>query len=383
MRGLLSLVAAVALVDTAFFAVLTPLLPGYAAQFALSKAAAGVLSGAFAGGVLVFALPSGFLAGRIGLRPTLLVGLGLTAVSSLVFGFGSRYSTLLVARFAAGIGSACSWTSAVGWLARAAPPERRGEYIGFTVSAAVGGSLLGPVLGAVAARAGAASAFAGVTLVCLALAWWVTRLRAPGPQFVTAEIVTALRDPRLRPALALILLAPLLFGVLSVLVPLTLGVAGWGADRLGLLYVGAAALEATVHPAFGRWADRRGPRAPVSAGLATSVAVLVGLGWTLHPLALAGLVVVGAIAFGATLVPGMALLAREAEQAGLGIVLAIALANLAWAVGHAIGAPGGGWLGDRIGDRATYLGLAGLCLAALAAVRLGALPPGPRSPDAG
>ena len=73
---------------------------------------------------------------------------------------------------------------------------------------------------------------------------------------------------------------------------------------------------------------------------------------------MAGLVVAAAITFGATLVPGMALLTRAADAAGLDGVLAIALANLAWALGHAIGAPLCGWLADRAGDTVTYLAFA-------------------------
>ena len=119
------LVAAIVLVDTVFFSVLSPLLPSYAASLGLSKSAAGLLAGAFAAGVLVAALPSGLLASRLGLRPTLLLGLGLTAVSSVVFGVSATWSLLVLTRFAAGLGSACSWTAAVGWLARTAPPGRR------------------------------------------------------------------------------------------------------------------------------------------------------------------------------------------------------------------------------------------------------------------
>ena len=57
MRRFLVLVAAVVLVDTMFFAVLSPLLPAYAASLGLSKSAVGLLAGAFAAGVLVAALP--------------------------------------------------------------------------------------------------------------------------------------------------------------------------------------------------------------------------------------------------------------------------------------------------------------------------------------
>jgi predicted MFS family arabinose efflux permease len=378
MRPLLALVAAVVLVDTAFFAVLSPLLPGYAAALGLSKSAAGVLAGAFAGGVLAAALPSGILAAWLGLRPTLLLGLGLTAVSSVLFGLGTGFGPLVLTRFAAGVGSACSWTAAVGWLARAAPPERRGELIGFAVSAAVAGALLGPALGAAASRVGTGPAFATVAAACFVLAGPVVLLREPGAGPRSATLAAALRARTLWLPLGLILLAPLLFAVLGVLVPLALGARGWDAGRLGALYATSAALEAVVHPLLGRWTDRQGVLSPITAGLSGSIVVLVALAAAGGPWLVAGLVVAAAVTFGTTLVPGMALLTRTADAAGLGGVLAIALANLAWALGHAVGAPLCGWLADHAGDTATYLAFAGLCAAVLVALRHRSLAPAAR-----
>jgi predicted MFS family arabinose efflux permease len=368
-RGLLALVAAVVLVDTVFFAVLAPLLPGYAATLGLSKTSAGVLVGAFATGVLAAALPSGLLASRLGVRPTLLLGLALTAVSSVLFGLGSRFGVLLLARFAAGVGSACSWTAAVGWLARSASPDRRGELIGFAMSAAVVGAFLGPVLGAVAAWVGTALAFGIVAAACVGLGVRVVAMREPDPAPRGVSLTSALGIRALRVPLGLILLTPLLFAVLGVLVPLALSAQGWDAGQLGVLFAGSAVLEAVVHPLLGRWADRQGALPPITTGLAVAAAVLVGFAGTDQQGLVAGLVVAGAITFGATLVPGMALLTRAADAAGLDSVLAIALANLAWALGHAVGAPLCGWLADRVGDTATYLAAAALCVAVLLALR--------------
>jgi predicted MFS family arabinose efflux permease len=362
------LVAAIVLVDSVFFAVLSPLLPDYAARLDLSKTATGLLAGAFAAGVLVAALPSGLLASRVGLRTSLLLGLGLTAATSILFGLADRWSLLVATRFAAGVGSACSWTAALGWLARTAPPERRGELIGFAMSAAVAGAFLGPVLGAVAAWTGTGPAFASIAGACLLLGARVATLPEPDADTRSVTMVAALGIRSLRIPLGLILLAPLLFAILGVLVPLALGAQGWGAGRLGSLYAAAAALEAFAHPLLGRWADRRGARAPVTAGLAGSAAVLAGLAAMESPLPVAGLALAGSITFGATFVPGMALLTRAADAAGLDGVLAIALANFAWALGHAVGSPLCGWLADVAGDTATYLAFAALCLGTLAAI---------------
>jgi MFS family permease len=182
-------------------------------------------------------------------------------------------------------------------------------------------------------------------------------------------MVAAFGVRSLRVPLGLILLAPLLFAILGVLVPLSLGAWGWGAGRLGALYAAAAALEAVVHPLLGRWADRQGALAPISAGLVGSIAVLAALAVTGSPWLVAGLVLAAAITFGATFVPGMALLTRAADAAGLDGVLAIALANFAWALGHAVGSPLCGWLADRAGDTVTYLAFTAMCLGVLAALR--------------
>ena len=379
MRGLLVLVAAVVLVDTVFFAVLSPLLPAYAAALGLSKSAAGVLAGAFAAGVLVTALPSGLLAARLGLRPTLVLGLGLTSVTSVLFGLSGEWSLLVLTRFAAGIGSACSWTSAVGWLARAAPPERRGELIGFAISAAVAGAFLGPLVGAAAAWVGTGPAFGSIAAACAVLAVRVATLPEPYAEPRNVTMIAALGIRSLWVPLGLILLAPLLFAVLGVLVPLSLGARGWDAGRLGALYAASAALEAGVHPLLGRWADRQGALAPISAGLLGAITVLSALAVTEAPWLVAALVVAAALTFGATLVPGMALLTRAADVAGLDGVLAIALANLAWALGHAIGSPLCGWLADRAGDVVTYLAFAALCLGILGALRTRRFAPATRS----
>jgi len=68
-RRLFWLVCAVLVIDTAFYAAITPLLPTYAEDLDLSKTAAGVLSASYAAGTLAGALPGGWLAVRFGVKP--------------------------------------------------------------------------------------------------------------------------------------------------------------------------------------------------------------------------------------------------------------------------------------------------------------------------
>ena len=117
MRRLFLLVSAVVLVDTMFFAAVAPLLPHYSDELDLSKTAAGVLTAAYPAGTFAGSLPGGWLAARVGVKPTLMAGLSLLGLASLVFAFGEHIVLLDVARFTQGVGGAFMWASGMAWLA--------------------------------------------------------------------------------------------------------------------------------------------------------------------------------------------------------------------------------------------------------------------------
>ncbi|HZG49175.1 MAG TPA: MFS transporter, partial [Thermoleophilaceae bacterium] len=130
MRRLFWLVAAVVLVDTMFFAAVAPLLPVYSDELGLSKTGAGLLTAAYPAGTFAGALPAGWLATRWGVKPTLMLGLGMLCATSIAFAFAEEIVLLDSARFVQGIGGACMWASGMAWLVSASPAERRGELIG-------------------------------------------------------------------------------------------------------------------------------------------------------------------------------------------------------------------------------------------------------------
>ena len=371
MRRLLVLVSAIMLVDTMFFAALTPLLPHYADELGLSKTDAGILTAAFGVGTLVGALPSGLLAARIGVKPTALTGLALLSATSLVFGFGENVWLLDGARFLQGIGAACTWTGALAWLVSAAPSERRGELIGTAVGAGIGGALLGPAVGGAAASLGTEPVFSAVAVIGVAIAAVVVVFpAAPPSEAQTLRLLARrIREPQLLRGMWLVCLPAILFGVLSVLGPLRLDVLGWGAAAIGVTFLVSAGLEAALSPVLGRISDRRGPRSVIVVAIAAAATVSLLLPLPDRAWLLAVLVVGGGLAYGAFWVPAMAILSRGAEQSGLEQSFAFALMNLAWAAGQGFGSLAGGALGDRVGDAVPYAGCAVLCLATLVAVQ--------------
>ena len=362
---------AIVLVDTIFYAALTPLVPYFNEEFGLSKSAVGLLGGAFGAGVLVGAAPGGYVASRLGVRPAALVGLAMMSLTSVGFALADATWLLLVTRFVGGFGSALSWVAAFTWLVARAPEERRGEYIGVMLSAAVVGALLGPAFGSAAAIVGLVPAFAAVAVAGLVISLWAALEPAPAPTG-GGSLVGALRtvsQPALLTGLWFIGLSPLLFSALAVLVPLELAAVGWGAAAVGAVFLVSAGFETVVHPLLGRWTDRSGYRAPVVAGLLASMGILAVLAYAVNPWLLALLVVLAGGAFNAPLVPGTALFSRGTEKAGLDQAVAFAITNFAWASGYAVGSPLGGFLADLGGDALSYFFLMGVCVLTLLMVR--------------
>jgi len=371
-RRLLVLACAIVLVDTIFHGALVPLVPRLSAEFGLSKPAVGVLTGAFGAGVLAGSIPGGYLTFRIGVKPTVLLGLGIFSLTSLAFGFAESPAALVAARFGEGFGSALSWVAAFTWVVNRASGERRGEMIGILLSAAVVGALLGPVLGSAAAAFGIPITFSAMAALGAVILVWAAAEDAPevDRRRPFLPMLRAVARPKFAGGLWLISLSPLVFGALTVLEPLELDGLGWGAAAIGAVFLAGAAFEAVAQPLIGRWTDRAGWRVPVRAGLLGSVAALLVFPWADNPLLLAPLVVFGAVAFNVSVTPGTALFSRGAEGVGVDQAVVFGATNLTWASGSALGPVLAGLLADLGGDALSYLSLAAVCSATLAAIVL-------------
>jgi len=370
-RRLLLLVATLVCVDTMLFAVLTPLLPRFADEFGLSKGQAGVLVAAYAAGALVGGLPGGVAAARMGAQRAVLVGLSLMCLASLGFAFADGFWTLFAARFLQGCGSAFTWAGSFAWLLAAAPRNRRGELIGSALGAAVFGAFFGPVLGAAAAIVGREAVFVALALLALVLAGWTLQLEPLSPEHPsTAAIARALHNRLFLAGLGLMMLPAFLFGVVSVLGPLRLSHAGWGAAAIGVVWLVGAGVESVLSPVVGRVSDRRGRTFPVRISLALGVIVSLGLAAGPRPLFYVPLITAGAAVYGVLFTPAFALIADGAEREGLPHGMAFGLMNAAWATGALVGPAAGGMIASATGDVVPFLVSAMLCAAALTALRL-------------
>jgi MFS family permease len=359
-RRLLFLASAMIFFDVAFFAAIAPLLPEYVETLGLSKAQAGILSASYAAGTLVGSLPAGFIASRIGPRKTVIAGLLLLGVSSLVFGLADQINLLDGARFTQGIAGALIWSGALTWLITTAPEEKRGSIIGTALGTAVAGALMGPVLGAIAGSVGTEPVFGSVLVITVALAVAASRLeetRAPETQTLAEVVATLLSRPVLESA-AFVAVPSVMFGAIEVLVPLRIDSLGGGHGVIAAGFIAGAALEAMLAPLAGRLSDRVGRRSPYVIGLSVCAVAMVEIALVTTLGAVLGGLILTALGAGLCFAPALTLISDVAEESSLHQGFAAGLSNMAWAAGQVIGGIGGGAVASITGNAAPSIAIA-------------------------
>ncbi len=170
MRRFVALVSSIIFVDAMLYTALTPLVPGYAEEFDLSKTGAGLLVAAFGAGALFGGIPGGLAAARFGPKSAVVWGLVLLGIASLAFAVADGALALGSARFVQGFSSTVTWAGALSWVASVVPKEKRGEMLGFAFGAAIAGAILGPMFGGLAETVGIRVSLTTLAVVAFAFA---------------------------------------------------------------------------------------------------------------------------------------------------------------------------------------------------------------------
>jgi len=155
---------------------LIAVLPLYAASFGVGYGLVGFASSAAAIGTLLTDVPAGAVLGRAGLRPTMILGSGLVAMSTLGLVWSDQFPGLVLLRFLAGIGAALWALSRHAYIAEAIAPAQRGQALsmfgGINRLGIFGGPAIGGVLAdqaGINATFGLSAALAGLALTMSAI----------------------------------------------------------------------------------------------------------------------------------------------------------------------------------------------------------------------
>jgi len=361
----------IVLIDLIGFGIVLPLLPGYAAEFSGSETAIGALVASFSLMQFLVAPWWGRLSDRIGRRPVILIGLGSSAVSYLLFALARDYWILLLSRVLAG-GLGATVNVAQAYLADITPPARRARAMGMIGLAFGLGFIVGPALAALTSHAGAsipgltAAAFCAFSLF---LGWrYLPETRVHRPSSPRGPVPWGVAMP----SYLVMLLSVIAFAVITVVFPLfTTQVIGLGRRETSMFFVLMGVSSAVVQGwLLGKLAPKTGERALMIVGclllavglaltpLARTMVPGVGMQWTVFLLALVALSAGTGFAWPAV----AALISRTTREEDQGRALGMlhSVASIARVIGPILI----GLVGERGGFEAAFFCGAALALAA-------------------
>lgn len=288
------------LVSTATFlmvsglALLAPALPALADERQLSMSEAGWILSAFALGRLLFSIPSGMFADRLGFPRAAVCGCLLTGTAATVAALQPVFWGLLLAQVVQGAGSAIHTTSALSSIISALPEGRMARLLSIHQGIVMLGVSLSPVMGGVAVTvwgvAGPFWLYAGTTSLALMLSMVAVRLmpRRARKAVPTGEPDSAAR----RQAVARMLgnrtfvlslcvtfvLFWMVAGIRNTVVPLFAQIElSFTPLLVGVLLGAAACANGVCLFVAGAAADRLGRRPVLLTGTVTLLAGLLGL----------------------------------------------------------------------------------------------------------
>jgi MFS family permease len=363
-------VGAVFAAESAFFAVVPPLVPQLVRAVHLSTTEVGILVAAYPAGVLLAAIPSMALVDRRGVRMATVVGIGVLIASTLGFGWGTSPLLLDASRFVQGVGGAIAWAGALAWLTSTTPIARRGSVIGGAVGAALIGMVVGPPIGALASQVGRGPVFSAlaIVLVLLLLAAPPSAPAATPQRGSVQALIKLLRSRRAAIGNGLLLVIGIVGGTLWSLVPLLVAHRGGGAGVIAAILAVSYLIAALLNVYLGRISDRFGRLLPTLIGLAIAAALLPVIPF-LGPLYLLFIVSVAAQSMISALwTPTAAMVSDGAEGTAAGQAVGVATMNAAWAAGGATGPVLAAWLADAAGFPLPFALAAGLCAASAVVV---------------
>jgi MFS family permease len=356
--------------ESAFFAVVPPLVPQLVRVGHLTTTEVGILVAAYPAGVLLAAIPSMALVDRRGVRVATVVGIAVLIASTLGFGWGASQLIWDASRFVQGVGGAVAWAGALAWLTSTTARERRGSVIGGAVGAALVGTVIGPPIGALASQVGRGPVFSALAVVLVLLL-----LAAPGaapaaaPQRGSVQaLLKLLRSRRAAIGNGLLLVIGIVGGTLWSLVPLLVVHRAGGAGVIAAILAVSYTLAALMNVYIGRISDRVGRLLPTLVGLTVAAVLLPIIPFLVSLYVLFIVCVASQSMISALWTPTAAMVTDGAEGTAAGQAVGVATMNAAWAAGGASGPVLAAWLADVAGFPLPFALAAGLCAASAVVV---------------
>ncbi|GIF77838.1 MDR family MFS transporter [Asanoa siamensis] len=326
----------------------------------LAAGTAATVLAAAGSGMVASQIVGGWLADRLGRRPTMVAGFVGNAMALIALAHGEAVPVIATTAFMVGLTGELFRPALYAAVADVVPPHHRGRAYGLLVWGANVGFSLSAALGGFLSAAGFGVLFwvnaLTSTTAALIIIWFVPYDRAPKPSGVRRLLPTAIRDRLLLASTG----AHLLYGVVYFqafsTLPLMMTADGLPTRTYGLLIAGNGALIVVLQPIAGRLLGHR-DHAMVLASSMFMVGSGFAVGASAHqwPQYAVSVVIwtIGEIGAATALGPVFATLAPPDLRGGY-----MGMSGFAWAAGAALGPILGTMALDRLGRPGLLLGCA-------------------------
>jgi MFS family permease len=308
-------------------------LPAYAAQVGVGVAMIGLLIAAYDAAEVVAKPLFGAIADRRGMKETMLAGLGLFILASLLYLWVDPRLLLLV-RFLQGVGAAA--LSAVSLaLVGVYAKENRGRAYGIYNAIKGAGYVISPIVGgAIVLQSNFSMIFvaaAGIGAVAFVLSLLLprseadkgTKLEDDDDEIGLSGLWAAFRQSSLWPWYIVTVVNMFFVGILFGFLPVRVYALGYGPIINGVLLTAVSASYLLIQPVAGAAADRIEPAVIIRLGLLLAGACIIltpfVTGWLLFVVAIAAGIGVGTVWTNTD-----ALVSREAQAGHLGATMGAA-----------------------------------------------------------
>ncbi len=363
-------------------AILLPTLPAYLDKIGIKQQQIGLIIGAFAIGLLATRPLMGKLADRRGRKLVILIGAAIGAIAPLGYLATTSIPLLMVVRAFHGISIAALTTAYSALVVDLAPPERRGETIGFMSLANPIGVALGPAIGGYLQVLGMFDTIFWISILCGALAYLcASQLREQptikyeldlvNPNAIVKKIEPSNLSVRQIltnralgiPALALLLIG-FPFGAVHTFIPLYIQAAQIDFNP-GLFYTIAAISSFCSRSVIGSRSDRYGRGIFIAGSLCCYTGAMGLLATANGELSFVCAAILEGLGIGTLMPMTVALLSDRSLPYHRGQVLSICLAGLD--LGVAIAAPVFGAVAQQLGYAGIYavgtgMGIMAICV---------------------
>jgi len=270
---------------------LLPTLPAYALTFDVSYAMASLVLAAAGIGTLVADVPAGMLLGRLGLKPTMLLGAAMVIFGTFMIGLAGSVELIIAFRLIAGVGTALWGLSRHAFITESIDPRQRGRAIsvfgGINRIGMFGGPAVGGVIGTTLGLEASFFVAAGLGVLGFIVSYIYvkdTRVVVHTERHVRWGLVRNLirtnwRD--LGAASVAVIFAQLIRSGRQTIIPFYgISVLGLGVDQVGLIQTASSSIDMLLFIPAGYLMDHFGRKVAAVPSFA-----IMGMGMVLIPFA--------------------------------------------------------------------------------------------------